>query len=1140
MASLLRIRPTLLILAAILTTTALLIGLLAPSAMADPSGEPAAYDTSNRILILADSVALPTGALVSQRLPGHSVSITGFPGVTVGDGPRLIAQNSGAIGDVAVVALGYNIRSWDPVRYATDIDRVVESLLARGAKHVIWIGLREPTLATSGNGRWTRVQLGVWGDVWVELNGVLRDALNRHPELSIAEWDDVATDASYVTDSIHLTTKGRVAMADTISRAVLEAPRRVQGTITVPVAGRGGVPADAAAVWLRVTALDTRAKTNVAVHSCDQASGGTQFGAHVVAASGTAAFVPLDEAGNVCVTSSHDTHLTVDVEGWTTAASSLVAAPRPAWTGVIDAGEQVVLDPDTFDSAVTVAVGIEARGIRTNGSVRVFPCASSQRGPTLAFAPNQRSADLHLVAPDGDRLCVTSTQRARVSISQVAADSSRSLEHDDRRRLLTYRATGNTAAVTHRLSLLDPNETATGQPAVLALLTRNAARNGTVRVHSCEVTSTPGHATVTVVDRATTATVVTAPAADGTVCVTAPGDTDLTVNRVAVLTPGQLHAMQPFEVFDSRLEVQRDPTIDHARSRPSPTDEPFGFAAGGQEYAADSQIYVMADSVLLGAPSQIRAAFPGRQVNISGFPAIFTGVAGDVARGEAHLIGDVAVVGVGHNYPHWDPSRFDREIDELIDALVAGGAKHVIWVTLRNATYENSPPEGRFQVRQYAWYFPTVNDHLRAALGRHPELSLADWTSISGELGFTYDAIHLNSRGAEAMANLIRTEVNSVPRRLAPGTPLAVRVGGRAGVPDDAKAAVVRVTATDHRWWGSLFVHRCDSTDLGSPVSTTSYQRFEGNTSLVALDANGDVCVSTSGAAHVVVDVVGYIPAQSTLDPVGLPGQTIATKAGQEQRLDLRPFDSRLGEAPTAVGSVGGSARGVVALDLQSHATDSLGTVQVYPCGQAPHRSDRMAIAPGRITSEFRLVNIGDQDSVCIVSSVDATVSVDVQGVSPEAAGLRSVPPDRVLDPSAGTLESGQLQRFSIEVPTDLSPPAQALLAVRVVSPTTGGNVDVRSCGRSDVPGRTFTYSAGSSRTVHVVARPGQDGELCLRSTAAANVNVSVIGWVAPSLLTAVETVQLWDTGATEQRNVDTDHLRTRPPTDSGFGSPNG
>ena len=125
------------------------------------------------------------------------------------------------------------------------------------------------------------------------------------------------------------------------------------------------------------------------------------------------------------------------------------------------------------------------------------------------------------------------------------------------------------------------------------------------------------------------------------------------------------------------------------------------------------------------------------------------------------VFGDYAIVAGGYNYPFWDPARFDRSIDSIIAAFEQAGVKYVFWVTLREVKPQYITAGVWAQVQPYYWYFPTVNEHLRAAVARHPNLSLIDWAAIADRPGLTYDAIHLNTFGASEYANNIARVVMS-------------------------------------------------------------------------------------------------------------------------------------------------------------------------------------------------------------------------------------------------------------------------------------------------------------------------------------------------------------------------------------------
>src|SRR3954454_8002622 len=101
-------------------------------------------------------------------------------------------------------------------------------------------------------------------------------------------------------------------------------------------------------------------------------------------------------------------------------------------------------------------------------------------------------------------------------------------------------------------------------------------------------------------------------------------------------------------------------------------------------------------------------------------------------------IGPVVVVELGYNDPE---TGFAQGLDTAMRELVSRGVQHVLWVTL----HASRGP------------FPELNELLRAATERWPQLELVDWDAASADhpAWFQLDAIHLDKRGGRALAQLI-------------------------------------------------------------------------------------------------------------------------------------------------------------------------------------------------------------------------------------------------------------------------------------------------------------------------------------------------------------------------------------------------
>jgi formylglycine-generating enzyme required for sulfatase activity len=183
------------------------------------------------------------------------------------------------------------------------------------------------------------------------------------------------------------------------------------------------------------------------------------------------------------------------------------------------------------------------------------------------------------------------------------------------------------------------------------------------------------------------------------------------------------------------------------------------------------QVFVISDSVMLGAKPALARGMPDWQVNFLGRPALMIGKAIGELPG---YVGSVAVVALGynslwekerHNFKRWSDA-FDKSAENMVAALKARGARKIVWVLLRELSSDNIPSNGTaaLQATKYGWYFPYVNERLHALKERHPEIALADWVTAGRRGGITYDSIHLNTRGAELMVDVVRAAIGLPPR----------------------------------------------------------------------------------------------------------------------------------------------------------------------------------------------------------------------------------------------------------------------------------------------------------------------------------------------------------------------------------------
>jgi peptidoglycan/LPS O-acetylase OafA/YrhL len=175
---------------------------------------------------------------------------------------------------------------------------------------------------------------------------------------------------------------------------------------------------------------------------------------------------------------------------------------------------------------------------------------------------------------------------------------------------------------------------------------------------------------------------------------------------------------------------------------------------------------LLSDSVGLGMSRALPAALPGWKVEILGRPALMVKqVVPEFLN--ARAVGSVVVIALAYNslfekdrknYAHWS-AVWDLGAERLLSTLKACGAKKLVWITLREPSAGLVSEADRDQYQRYAWFFPYVNERIRALAERHPELTIADWQTVSNLPELTKDLIHLSPSGVSAMTEIVTRAV---------------------------------------------------------------------------------------------------------------------------------------------------------------------------------------------------------------------------------------------------------------------------------------------------------------------------------------------------------------------------------------------
>jgi hypothetical protein len=521
---------------------------------------------------------------------------------------------------------------------------------------------------------------------------------------------------------------------------------------------------------------------------------------------------------------------------------------------------------------------------------------------------------------------------------------------------------------------------------------------------------------------------------------------------------------------------------------------PIGATVPVHAAAAAQRVYMVTDSVGLGAKNAVPGAFPADwQVTVDGTPALFVEqleskhVRVQMATNPG-VFGDYAVVAGGYNYPYWDPDRFDRSIDGIIRAFEEAGVKYVFWVTLREVKPEFITASAWNQVQPYYWYFPTVNDHLRAAVARHPNLSLIDWAAIADRPGLTYDAIHLNTSGAAEYAANIARVVMSAASRLAAGSTTTVKVAGVGGVPADATAVSLNLTVTNPRAPGFLTAYPCDEPrPVASNVNFTSDKTVAG-AAIVPVAADGTVCVFTSAATHLIVDVMGSFSGVGSYVRAGPTRLTDTRDLGDAGLVAHNPLRVQL---PPAI------AGAAAVLNVTAVSGQRAGFVTVYRCGDPVPGTSNVNFPASGIVPNLVIAQADSSGGVCLFANQPTHLIVDLfGGLATTAVSLHA--PVRAVDTRDN---GGRPAAQSVITASTGEPPGTTGVVVNITTtqPDNTGFLTAFPCDAPRPPTSNLNVVPQQTVANFATVRPDVAGRVCVFTQPSAQVIVDVMGTIGPA-----------------------------------------
>ncbi|MEQ1699321.1 MAG: peptidoglycan-binding protein [Ilumatobacteraceae bacterium] len=493
-------------------------------------------------------------------------------------------------------------------------------------------------------------------------------------------------------------------------------------------------------------------------------------------------------------------------------------------------------------------------------------------------------------------------------------------------------------------------------------------------------------------------------------------------------------------------------------------------------------------------------------------------------------LGEALVIMAGY-----DDTSITNAIDPIMAEAKQQGVARVFWLNYRvSSAYGYGP------------YYAAHNANLEAAKVRHPNLTVLDWngytysqSSAIQTAWFESDQIHMKAAGATALANWLKSKVdswkldrckavNALTGAVAPPTgeatatstptgftgvsPLRIidtrdidngGINGRVGagrvveldinaeVGVDTQAVALSVTAVDPCTSGYLTVYDCDVRPNTSNINFVAGRTTAGMAITTLNDRR--ICVFSSAAADLIVDITGEFDATGdtffsmaptrwidTRDNSGVQSVTIGARAsGSDTELTL----AGVGDIPADASAVWLNITGVGATG------NVFLTAYPGPCGTAPLASN-VNIFRGRTAASAALVGIGTGGSVCIrVGGGNAHLVIDVSGwFQPTTSGMFYIagPLSRPYDSRPGAAPAAG---FVHEVPLS----SVAVLNVTSANAPASGFVAAKPCGVTATSSLLNGFANEPTANATAVA-PGVGGEVCVTGSMATHIIVDQLG----------------------------------------------
>ncbi len=337
-----------------------------------------------------------------------------------------------------------------------------------------------------------------------------------------------------------------------------------------------------------------------------------------------------------------------------------------------------------------------------------------------------------------------------------------------------------------------------------------------------------------------------------------------------------------------------------------------------------------------------------------------------------------------------------------------------------------------------------------------------------------------------------------------------VQISGRGSVPVGARAVVANITAVAADGIGFVTAHPC----LTPRPNASSLNYTAGvniaNEVIIPLTGSGELCLYTSAAAHLLVDVTGHIGAASTTTPVA-PARYLDTRPTGDTFDDQKQAEGRPPAGATITlpvagrGDVPADAAAVI-VNVTAINADNTGFVTVHPCLPTAPNAASLNYVRGVNRANELIAQVDPSGNICLFTSASAHLAADVVGYLPAGTAVTNITPSRLVDtrPTGDTVDDqNQAEgrrpadtQTRIQVTGRAGVPATATTAVlyiTAVQPDGIGFVTVHPCAATRPNVSSLNHVPGVNGGNEIITRLDAGGGICVYTSATTHITIDAV-----------------------------------------------